>query len=295
MTILISFDIDGTLETGDPPGRVTMDMVRRAQELGYIIGSASDRPVPVQKSIWEKHGIAVEFTVHKHKLDEVKVQFEADEYHHIGDTNMDEHYAVLHGFKFLDVAIHKEEPWMFLEGEEVPAGAVTGVDGLAPKIVISFDIDGTLETGDPPGRVTMEMVRRAQELGYIIGSASDRPVSVQQAIWEKHGIEVEFTIHKHKLDEVKAQFEADEYHHIGDTNMDEHYAVMHGFRFLDVAIHKEEPWMFLAGETVPASAAVRSTAISAWHSPMEPPPAAPAAPVALAPSQPAPGLDDIIE
>ena len=57
MKILISFDIDGTLETGDPPGRVTMEMVRRAQELGYIIGSASDRPVPVQKSIWEKHGI----------------------------------------------------------------------------------------------------------------------------------------------------------------------------------------------------------------------------------------------
>ena len=146
MKILISFDIDGTLETGDPPGRVTMEMVRRAQELGYIIGSASDRPVPVQKSIWEKHGIDVEFTVHKHKLDEVKVQFEADEYHHIGDTNMDEHYAVLHGFRYLDVAIHKAEPWMFMDGEEqtVPpteptAAAPTG--GIAVTMVPNYGLD----------------------------------------------------------------------------------------------------------------------------------------------------------
>ena len=28
MAILISFDIDGTLEVGDPPGPLTMDMVR---------------------------------------------------------------------------------------------------------------------------------------------------------------------------------------------------------------------------------------------------------------------------
>ena len=44
MVILISFDIDGTLEVGDPPGVLTMDMVRRAQEKGCVIGSCSDRP-----------------------------------------------------------------------------------------------------------------------------------------------------------------------------------------------------------------------------------------------------------
>lgn len=113
-----------------------------------------------------------------------------------------------------------------------------------PKL-ISFDIDGTLEAGDPPGRVTFEMVRRARKLGYIIGSASDRPVSVQRAIWEKAGIEIDFVVHKHKLDEIKAQFEADSYQHIGDTNMDEYYAVLHGFDYLDVAKDQAEEWMFL--------------------------------------------------
>src|SRR5688572_26556467 len=120
MARLISFDIDGTLETGDPPGRITLAMVRRAQELGYIVGSASDRPIPVQKSIWEKHGIVVHFAINKHRLDTLKAEFEADEYKHIGDTNMDEMYAKMHGFDYLDVAIHMDEPWMFLDGDGHP-------------------------------------------------------------------------------------------------------------------------------------------------------------------------------
>ena len=52
MAALVSFDIDGTLEVGDPPGPITMAMVRRAQAHGCIIGSASDRPLPVQQAIW---------------------------------------------------------------------------------------------------------------------------------------------------------------------------------------------------------------------------------------------------
>ena len=123
MAKVLSFDMDGTLEVGDPPGRVTMAMVRQAQEMGYIIGSASDKPVPVQKMIWERHGITVEFTIHKQNLDQVRLRFEADTYQHIGDTNMDEHYAVMHGFEFLDVATALEEPWM-LQGEA--AGDIVG-------------------------------------------------------------------------------------------------------------------------------------------------------------------------
>jgi FMN phosphatase YigB (HAD superfamily) len=95
--------------------------------------------------------------------------------------------------------------------------------------LISFDIDGTLETGDPPGIITMARVRHALELGYIIGSCSDRTVSHQQRMWADHGITVSFTVLKHQLDSVRAQFSAEEYYHIGDTNMDRHYAERNGF------------------------------------------------------------------
>ena len=98
--------------------------------------------------------------------------------------------------------------------------------------LISFDIDGTLEVGDPPGYITMEMVRRAKDLGYIIGSCSDRIISHQQRIWMDHDISVAFTVLKHQLDFVKATFNAEQYYHIGDTNMDRHYAERAGFAFL---------------------------------------------------------------
>ena len=98
--------------------------------------------------------------------------------------------------------------------------------------LISFDIDGTLEVGDPPGYITIERVRQALELGYIVGSCSDRPVSHQQRMWLEHGIAVAFTVLKHQLDLVKAEFSAEEYFHIGDTNMDKHYAERAGFAFL---------------------------------------------------------------
>ena len=97
--------------------------------------------------------------------------------------------------------------------------------------LISFDIDGTLEVGDPPGYITMERVRKALELGYIVGSCSDRTVSDQRRIWMEHGISVSFTVLKHQLDQVKAEFAADHYYHIGDTNMDRHYAERNGFAY----------------------------------------------------------------
>jgi FMN phosphatase YigB (HAD superfamily) len=98
--------------------------------------------------------------------------------------------------------------------------------------LISFDIDGTLETGDPPGYITMARVRQAVELGYIIGSCSDRTVSQQQRMWMQHDISVAFTVLKHRLDQVKAEFSAEQYYHIGDTNIDRHYAELAGFAYL---------------------------------------------------------------
>ena len=103
MAKLISFDIDGTLEVGDPPGGITIDLVRRVKELGYLIGSCSDRTVSEQQRIWRDHGIAVDFTVLKHCLDDVKKQFVADKYYHIGDTDADLQASLRAGFDFMPV------------------------------------------------------------------------------------------------------------------------------------------------------------------------------------------------
>ena len=99
-------------------------------------------------------------------------------------------------------------------------------------ILVSFDIDGTLEVGQPPGIVPISLVRRAQQLGYLVGSCSDRPLSYQRAMWERVRIVADFTALKHRLDEVKARFPAAAYYHIGDTDLDQFFADSAGFRFL---------------------------------------------------------------
>lgn len=114
MAILVSFDIDGTMEFGDPPGGITLDMVRRAQQMGFLIGSCSDRPPSTQRVLWEKHEILVDFVAPKHGLPEVKVRFEAEEYCHIGDRNTDQQYAERAGFLFFWSHEAIDEPWLAL-------------------------------------------------------------------------------------------------------------------------------------------------------------------------------------
>ena len=112
MAILVSFDIDGTLEAGDPPGPVTMSMVRKAQASGCIIGSASDRPIPVQQSIWNRYGIEVSFVSSKQGLPDVKARFQVEECYHIGDTDLDRQYALEAGFHFVWMDDGYTEPWI---------------------------------------------------------------------------------------------------------------------------------------------------------------------------------------
>jgi hypothetical protein len=115
-------------------------------------------------------------------------------------------------------------------------------------ILISFDIDGTLEVGDPPGVLTMDQVRMVLGEEFIIGSCSDRPMSAQRAIWEQHGIPYDFVIPKHMLSEVKAKFEADRYFHIGDReDLDRKYALEAGFEFLWPDEAAAMPW-FASGD-----------------------------------------------
>ena len=114
MKILISFDIDGTLEIGDPPGPLTMDMVRRAHESGCIIGTCSDRPLDVQKELMQRQKIPMDFVARKHELAGVRANFEAERYFHIGDTELDQQFALRAGFDFLWMTAGANEPWIYL-------------------------------------------------------------------------------------------------------------------------------------------------------------------------------------
>jgi hypothetical protein len=108
--------------------------------------------------------------------------------------------------------------------------------------LVSFDIDGTLEVGEPPGIVTIAMVMIAQRRGYVIGSCSDRPLSYQQAMWERLAIVPDFTVLKHRLADVKDRFAAHTYYHIGDTEMDDRFATEAGFRFLRADREAQASW-----------------------------------------------------
>jgi len=115
-------------------------------------------------------------------------------------------------------------------------------------VLISFDIDGTLEIGDPPGVLTMDMVRLVRKKGFLIGSCSDRTLSGQRAIWAQHEIEVDFVVSKHMLPDVKSKFEAEAYYHIGDReDLDRRYALDAGFEFLWPHEAVEHPY-FLADD-----------------------------------------------
>jgi predicted mannosyl-3-phosphoglycerate phosphatase (HAD superfamily) len=112
LATLISFDIDGTLALGDPPGPISNEMVRRAREHGCIIGTCSDRFLPGQRLIWNQLGVEPDFVSLKHMLSEVKTKFEAVRYIHTGDTNMDRQAAKEAGFEFMDLNDASAEPWL---------------------------------------------------------------------------------------------------------------------------------------------------------------------------------------
>ena len=103
-----------------------------------------------------------------------------------------------------------------------------------PRVVVSFDIDGTMEFGEPPGPVPASVARELFDRGYIVGVASDWPRSSQGPLWNRHGLEPHFVGGKHHLHEVRAEFEADYYIHVGDTDVDERYARLAGFAFIHV-------------------------------------------------------------
>ena len=92
--------------------------------------------------------------------------------------------------------------------------------------------------------LSIDLVLKTKDAGILIGSCSDRPISGQRAIWEQHGIEVDFAVSKHQLPDVKQRFDAEIYYHIGDReDLDRQYALAAGFEFFwpDEAV--SEPWL----------------------------------------------------
>lgn len=100
-TTLVSFDIDGTLELGDPPGPIPAGFVAQARQQGCLIGSASDRTLREQEDVWTALGLKPDFISRKHQLEQVRLSFARDSLFHIGDTHIDEHFAKLAGFEFI--------------------------------------------------------------------------------------------------------------------------------------------------------------------------------------------------
>jgi hypothetical protein len=82
--------------------------------------------------------------------------------------------------------------------------------------VVSFDIDGTLEFGEPPGPVPVSTVLALQQAGVIVGSASDRLPSDQRRLWDGAHMQVGFAVPKHELSGLRNQFPGYPLIHIGD-------------------------------------------------------------------------------
>jgi hypothetical protein len=104
VSLLVSFDIDGTMAFGEPPGPVPVSFVQAAIDAGHVVGCASDRTRSAQLALWSAHGTAIQFAGHKHHLAALRERFPAAAgFIHVGDTHVDEHYARAAGFEFWHV------------------------------------------------------------------------------------------------------------------------------------------------------------------------------------------------
>jgi hypothetical protein len=103
------------------------------------------------------------------------------------------------------------------------------------SLVVSLDVDGTMEFGEPPGPITVALVHELVAAGLVVGCASDRTRDDQEQTWGAHGLTLQFVGGKHHLDRVRAQFDgAYRYVHVGDTHVDQHFAELAGFEFVNV-------------------------------------------------------------
>jgi hypothetical protein len=107
--------------------------------------------------------------------------------------------------------------------------------GVAP-LLLSLDIDGTMEFGDPPGPLVTATVHEVVRRGGIVGCASSWPISSQAPLWLRHGVELAFAGGKDVLMTLRERFPAARYVHVGDTDWDASSALDADFEFLDVRL-----------------------------------------------------------
>ena len=112
----------------------------------------------------------------------------------------------------------------------------------AQRIVISFDVDGTLEVGDPPGPITIALIRELVAHSVIFGSSSDRTVHDQTRMWQSHGLVPHFIVTKGRLKSVKPAYPGRTLIHIGDRFADMLEAENAGGMFIDVASLRADRW-----------------------------------------------------
>tara|TARA_B100000686_G_scaffold91110_1_gene97716 strand:+ start:421 stop:960 length:540 start_codon:yes stop_codon:yes gene_type:complete len=99
-------------------------------------------------------------------------------------------------------------------------------------LLVTFDIDGTMEFGDPVGVVTKEVVQFYRDNGVLVGSASDRTKSTQLNMWNSFGFQVDFAIVKHKIPELMEEYtQCKSFWHVGDRPVDQQIASNAGFTF----------------------------------------------------------------
>lgn len=111
------------------------------------------------------------------------------------------------------------------------------------RLVISFDVDGTLQFGDPPGPITPRTIKALQEARVVIGSASDRTVTDQTRMWRQASLKPVFIVVKNQLRTLPSSFPNSLLVHVGDRFADELEASMAGVVFVHVDTLSSEQWL----------------------------------------------------
>ena len=99
------------------------------------------------------------------------------------------------------------------------------------KVVVAFDVDGTLEVGNPPGPIKLSELKRLKELGLVVGIVGAFE-KVKRIISD---LEFYYPGHPHKpkyLKEIKERYNPVIAIYVGDDDADRVAALSSGFIYV---------------------------------------------------------------